>query len=119
MAGTEGTGFDMSVYPACLLLNMQTKRWHPIYFYISPPPGPYVKREHERYKSSSHHTSGFATVEEAIDDIKLSKMSKLTGVIYGWDGESTPAMVEFFPTESEMVDEEALIKEANELLAKL
>lgn len=84
-----------------MLHNTATNRYHPIYFFESPLPG---GGGPIRYKSKGHHTTGYATREEALVDIpKLNEeLTKLYGPVkqlletdFIWDGTGIPAIVHF------------------------
>jgi hypothetical protein len=90
-----------------MLHNTKLKRWHPIVFVESPLPGPDSDDKPVRHKSKGHHTTGFATRQEALDCIKNDLGPKIkTNAIgevrecvekdFAWDGEDTPAMTVFF-----------------------
>ena len=86
-----------------MLHNTKTDRYHPIFFYESPLPGPPSKDKPVRHKSKMHHAGGFDTREEAmvsIDDPKFEeqfgKLARCLDEDMEWDGEGVPAMVKFF-----------------------
>lgn len=86
-----------------MLHNQKLNRWHPILFENTFAPG---DGEVSAYKSRMHHTSGFATREEAVNDIPNLKerVNSHIGPVdkiaidkdIEWDGEGIPAMVDFF-----------------------
>lgn len=41
--------------------NVKDEKWHPIFYYDSPFPGPVEKQKVMRYKSKGHHTGGLQT----------------------------------------------------------
>jgi len=90
-----------------MLHNTKLKRWHPIVFVESPLPGPPSADKPVRHKSKGHHTTGFATRQEALDHIKNDLGQKIKEIAIGdvrealdkdfaWDGEDIPAMTIFF-----------------------
>lgn len=90
-----------------MLHNTKLKLWHPIIFVESPLPGPESEAKPVRHKSKGHHTTGFATRQEALDDIKNSLGPRVKANAIGdvreclekdfvWDGEGIPAMTVFF-----------------------
>jgi hypothetical protein len=83
-------------YPTGILQNLQTNRWHPISFRQAPMPGNAETGPAYRHKSVGHHTEGFDTLEQAQDWVKANPNCDDRGTIYAWDGEGTPAMVEWF-----------------------
>jgi hypothetical protein len=108
-------------YIACMLINVQTKRWHPILFREALFPG---CESLGRYKSSGHHTNGFDTIEEAISSLRDCDIFKVKLVcnIYSWDGKETPAMVELIPNDDTTTNEEVevcLIRAAGEILENI
>jgi hypothetical protein len=82
-----------------MLFNTKEKRWHPILFVESPLPGPSSDDKPIRLKSKGHHTTGFATREEALAEIKKISADIQPDPIMDlekdipWDGEDIPAMV--------------------------
>ncbi len=82
-----------------LLHNQTAERWHPIVFVESPMPG---GAGPVRHKSKMHHTTGFATREEAVANATNDLGPKIEGArlaideVFDWDGEGVPAMVHFF-----------------------
>ncbi len=85
------------MYPAGMLTNTKTGRFHPIIFRDAPMPGnaddAWAAR---RYKSLGHHTVGFDTLEEAQAHIKAEPRYWDSGAFWEWDGEDVPAIVHFF-----------------------
>jgi hypothetical protein len=88
---------------ACMLKNTTTGRFHPIFFRLAPMPGGADSDlRAQRYRSYGHHTEGFLTEEDAI--VSAQATCKQSGaefrpICWDWDGESIPAMVEFFEAE--------------------
>lgn len=82
-----------------LLHNRKLNTWHPIFFNQHPMPG---GTDFSRYKSVGHHTQGFKSRKEALDDIQHKLAPKLichaicTEKDIEWSGEDIPAMVVFF-----------------------
>lgn len=86
-----------------ILRNEREGTFHPIVFAESPLPGPPDEKKPVRYKSKVHHTTGFATREEAVenatkvlapevgDDVRFALVDDVV-----WDGERVPAVVAFF-----------------------
>ena len=89
-------------YPAGILQNTQTGRFHPIIFRPGPTPGSSGKEDIQRYKSKGHHTEGFDTIEEAEADIKETPGLHDMGCRWKWDGEDIPAIVWWF-SESDLL----------------
>ena len=87
-----------------MLHNQKTDRYHPILFQESPLPGPPSDDKPVRHKSFGHHTTGFDTREEALDNIETDEsirsecpnITKHLDKDIEWDGEGTPASVCFF-----------------------
>lgn len=90
------------IMKAGILTNTKTGRFHPIFFWMPPMPCGAETGSAFRYKSASHHTDGFATMEEARENIaKAAETDVAAGVQdsgrrWDWDGEGVPPMVEFF-----------------------
>jgi hypothetical protein len=84
-----------------MLHNTASNRFHPIMFRLAPlPGGAEISPGVQRYKSQAHHTSGFNNRADAIKNINES-MAKVAAfgastATFEWDGDSIPAMVEFF-----------------------
>ncbi len=85
-----------------LIYNTTAHTWHPIVFLEYPLPG---DANIIRHKSEIHHTTGFASRDEAINSIPqlAGKVKELWGTPrtcldreFQWDGEGVPALVEFF-----------------------
>ncbi len=87
-------------YPAGLLKNMKTGRYHPIVFRPGPAPSSDPSDPVQRFKSKGHHTDGFDTRELAFAYFEDEKVKEAgvwwTGVEWNWSGEGIPAMVEWF-----------------------
>jgi hypothetical protein len=84
-------------YVAGVLENVSTKRFHPIVFIPAPMPGGADETlSAQRYKSKGHHTVGFDTLNEAQAHITAQAEWRDSGLVWGWDGVDTPAMVEWF-----------------------
>lgn len=87
-----------------MLHNTKLNRWHPIVFLEAPLPGPPSDDKPVRHRSKGHHTTGFATRQEALDWIKNDlKMKDDVGPAkealdkdFAWDGEDMPAMTVYF-----------------------
>jgi hypothetical protein len=88
--------------PVGILVNTKTKRFHPIVFREAPLPGGLQPPGGGRYRSLGHHTVGFDTEAEAIEHVKTRVDWALTGRRWGWDGESVPALTEFFSVEEKV-----------------
>lgn len=69
---------------ARILSNVSKGTYHPIFYYESPLPGPIEDRPSViRFKSKMHHTTGFATLEEAKSSIEDPEMeSKLRQTLF-------------------------------------
>lgn len=84
------------MYPAAMLKNTKTGKFHPIIFRAAPMPSGSAPR----YKSLGHHTKGFDTLEAAKEwvqeMVKQGKLIDHTDQIAEWDGVGVPAMVTFF-----------------------
>jgi hypothetical protein len=99
---------DKSVNPVIAMLhNLKDNRYHPILFLESPLPGPPSPDTPVRHKSTGHHTTGFATREEALTYVRGEFLEIVKTKFIGeprlclqkdfpWDGDETPAMVVFF-----------------------
>lgn len=78
------------MYPAGLLYNIRTNRYHPIIFRFAPTPGPLNNKPIQRHKSLAHHTDGFETKELAVSYIYESKYKFVYGLEFEWDSEKEP-----------------------------
>ncbi|MBI4120735.1 MAG: hypothetical protein HY457_00560 [Parcubacteria group bacterium] len=99
------------MYPTGILKNTATNRFHPISFRLAPMPGNADERaQAQRYKSVGHHAEGFDTLEAAQQWISEQKEKGLVdvGVVWEWDGDGTPAMVEWFSKEQLTVSTESV-----------
>lgn len=82
-----------------MLHNTKEETWHPILFDERPLAG---SGGPMRHKSSMHHTAGFKTREEALENAKndLAPKAECTKFAlekdFEWDGEDIPALVVFF-----------------------
>jgi hypothetical protein len=81
--------------------NEKTGRFHPIIFQCHPLPGGLEIGNFVRYKSKGHHTLGFDTEKESLEEcdniIKKLDSSKLyLKETFLWNGEGVPAKVTFF-----------------------
>lgn len=99
-----------------ILVNSTAGTFHPILYLESPMPGNTQPSETaRRYKSKFHHTTGFATREEAIESAKeLVPKIKEHFVLYDeprldfdcspeWDGEGIPASVIIYDDDTSTV----------------
>ncbi len=82
-----------------LIHNHKLNRWHPVIFREAPMPGGI---DLHRYKSAGHHTDGFKSRDEAINEIpklaeRLRDARTSLKADLDWDGEGIPALVQFFP----------------------
>lgn len=89
-----------------MLHDTTNDRWHPIVFQEQPLPG--GCKTPVRHKSMGHHTDGFATREEALQNceetIAASEQTwtQCLDKAFPWDGKDIPAMVVFFGEREEM-----------------
>lgn len=79
-----------------ILFNINTKRFHPVFFSESPLPGPVPSVEEikvVRLKSRMHHTGGLDTFEKAVTDMKANSEklrvpeTNIWKCAFAWDGE--------------------------------
>lgn len=93
-------GYATMVYPAGILKNTATGRFHPILFRMAPMPGNAdADMAAQRYRSLGHHTDGFDTLEAAKAHMAEKRDNCIvidTGREWEWDGADVPALVEFF-----------------------
>lgn len=91
-----------------MLFNTSSNRWHPIFYFESPLPGPYDEQSIVRYKSKGHHTVGFDNREDAlkecvsVKDRLINEMScpdviDETNEDLVWDGEGMPTDIQMRP----------------------
>lgn len=83
-------------FPAGVLRNTATDRFHPIVFYPSPRPSE-AGESVVRHRSKGHHTAGFDTLDEAIAFINARPTWRHTRLVWAWDGEGIPALTFSFP----------------------
>lgn len=86
-----------------LIHNTATDTWHPILFDESPLPGPFDPNKPVRHKSKMHHTTGFTTREDAIENAKTDLAPRVglepkfaLSKAFEWNGNGVPAMTAFF-----------------------
>ncbi len=90
-----------------MIHNTKLNRWHPVVFQEKPLPGPPSADKPVRHKSVMHHTTGFPSRAEALENIDADLMPQVKSSAIGevqtsldkdfpWDGEDIPAMVTFF-----------------------
>lgn len=95
----------MSSPVVAMLHNTALNRWHPILFWNYPRPSEDENEPATRYKSRGHHTEGFDTQEAANGHAKeLAERQSgrfVPDLIYQWDGEGVPAMIEYFARNAE------------------
>ncbi len=84
-----------AAFPAGVLRNTATGRFHPIVFYASPKPSE-AGESIVRHRSKQHHTAGFATMDEAVEWIVAQPTWRPTGLVWVWDGEGVPAITHWF-----------------------
>lgn len=84
------------LYPAGILKNTDTGRYHPIIFRPPPTPSGDYDSAIQRYKSKGHHTIGCDTIEEAHKSIRDNSSFIDSGALYEWDGKEIPAMTDWF-----------------------
>lgn len=98
-----------------MLHNTTAQRWHPVLFNESSLPGPDAPDKPVRHKSRMHHTTGFPTREEALDNARTSLADAVRTQGMGepefcldkdfpWDGEGIPAMVVFFVKHGDVLE---------------
>ena len=86
------------MYHTAILVNEKTGRFHPMPFRPAPLPSENPELgEVCRHKSIGHHTVGFAAMEEAVAHIKADDNYWPSYEILGWDGDSTPASISYYP----------------------
>lgn len=83
-------------FPAGIIVNTATGRFHPIVFRRAPLPSHYSEPGPQRHKSIGHHTEGFATKDDAIAHIEAHSDWRNTGMEWEWDGSDVPAIVWWF-----------------------
>lgn len=83
-------------FPAGVLRNTATGRFHPIVFYPSPRPSEAGDLT-VRHRSKGHHTAGFDTMDEAVAFIDARPTWRHTRLVWAWDGEGVPALTFSFP----------------------
>lgn len=89
-----------------IIHNVALNTFHPALFLESPMPGGQHGTTIIRHKSKMHHTTGFDSRDEAVQNITQDFIPKATQhfgepllaltVDVGWDGDGIPAMVVFF-----------------------
>lgn len=90
-------------YPAGVLKNTSTGKFHPVCFRIHPRPSETLDANQIncRYKSVGHHTNGFVTMEEADKFIADQKDWQASGIVWEWNGTDIPAIIWQFPIQAE------------------
>lgn len=83
-------------FPAGILHNTATNRWHPLYFYLSPKLSDSASDAVMRFHSAGHHTNGFACLDDAKRYIQEQTNWKDTGAVWGWDGTGIPTITDYF-----------------------
>ena len=84
-------------FPAGVLHNTATDRYHPIVFRPAPmPSGVDVESGALRHKSRGHHTEGFPSMAEADAHIAARDAWVPTGLVWEWNGDGVPALVHWF-----------------------
>ena len=83
-------------FPAGVIHNTTTNRYHPVVFYAAPKPSE-AGESVVRHRSKGHHMEGFATMDEANAFIASQPTWRLYDVIWEWDGNEVPAIVFYFP----------------------
>ena len=87
-----------------ILFNAATNRYHPIYYFESPLPGPIESQTVVRYKSKGHHTLGFPELKDALGDANELKTKLETNhctvkmepdSLLPWDGQDMPIDYQF------------------------
>jgi len=94
--------------PALLTIieNTTDGTFHPVVFLVAPfPGGSKISHECNRYRSKMHHTTGFKTLQDAIDylpDLVVWVKEKVTvGIepkylksfqVIKWEGDGVPSM---------------------------
>ena len=86
-----------------MLLNTAESTYHPIFYMESPLPGDNSNIGFVRYKSKGHRTTGFKSIDEALESIQTeivdrlddnySITKELKGVLE-WDGKDIPADIQ-------------------------
>lgn len=98
--GQEEQGDDLVILATVIgiLHNTTTDRWHPIVFRDSPLPG--GVESPRRLRSLGHHTTGFATREDALawgdSEPGLAGVPVDAQCCLEWNGDDVPAMVCFY-----------------------
>ena len=97
LSNPDGTFMGGPLDVLCILHDVNTGRYHPAFFEEAPFPGPVADVRATtivRLKSKMHHTGGFATLAEAVDNLDNDLSVKLkvppTNVWRAprdWDGE--------------------------------
>jgi hypothetical protein len=95
-------------FPVGMLHNTATNRYHPIVFRPAPSTsdgsGP---AKAFRYRSKGHHTAGFDTKEEAMQNIAKQPAFEWSGLEWAWDGVEMPAMTWWFTFDDDQPQEAA------------
>jgi hypothetical protein len=85
------------LFPVGYLHNKVRGTFHPIVFRPSPRPSD-GEDTTCRFRSAGHHTEGFATFELAKDLVSKNPKWKECGIVWSWDGVSSPHMSQDFDT---------------------
>lgn len=76
----SGGGFTGGVLDFICILQSSAGRFHPAFVEEKPMPGPVTNADEMdfvRAKSKMHHTTGFATMQEAVEDVRTEMRSKI------------------------------------------
>jgi|GEM_PF-2573584 len=90
-----------------IIHDVEHQRWHPVLFVEAPLPGPPSPDKPVRHKSKMHHTDGFLSREEAVENAKTDLGPKVKEYAIGevrfalegdfpWDGNGIPAISTIF-----------------------
>jgi hypothetical protein len=87
------------MFIGAVVQNHKLNRFHPIFFGLASPPSGDDDLAAQRYKSVSHHTEGFATLDEAVQEMHETCRIDGCGIstaLFHWDGEGIPKSTAYF-----------------------
>ena len=78
-------------FPAGILRNAKTGRFHPVFFYTSLMPTEEPQR-YGQHLAKGHHEEGFDSYQDAAYFIRAHPSSSDTRMTWDWDGVTVPAL---------------------------
>lgn len=79
------------VFPAGILRNAKTGRFHPVLFYPSPMPAE-VPLRYGQHLAKGHYNEGFDSHQDAVSFVRAHHSLFDTRMTWEWDGVALPAL---------------------------